>query len=508
MPGISAGQAQNCRVSGSVAQPYPTSNYGIDYADPPTGISQLSASDWFATLLGQFTSVVWDVWLYAIRGALNLLNWAFALKLVQDAMGQVTQSLGILHSQVFGVSWMEAALGVAGLWGIWHGLVRRKTIETIGGLAATVALMIAALVMIAQPQATVGTASAFADEASLTALSGASEANVAQPVQGFANAESGLFAALVLRPWCALEFGDVDYCVQPRDGTTVADIWLAFPPMGPGRQGLYNLATTGSIEQYGGVLGSLGKGLDIVQTPPVTTVADACGGSGSGSLQCTALKNAQALSCYGKTTNANCAFSSAQSNDVQLQAGANALTRLVLLALISAGLLGAMSLLLFLAIHLVFAAIKTLILLLAAPVILLVAAFGQAGRQTVVVYAGRLLGAIVTKLVYAVMLALVVLMAGTIESLKISWFADWMINIVFWWGVFLQRREFVQFLSMDRAIREGGLDVAGHGRPFRIAGALFGGYYAMRFARDLTRGVTALPRAVRRRGFDRRVADS
>jgi energy-converting hydrogenase Eha subunit C len=509
--GLSPQQQQNCRISGSVAAPYPTSRYGIDYANPPTGLSSLSPGDWFATTLGTICSLIWEFWLYAIRGVLALLNWAFALRLVQDAMGAVKQGLGVLNGRVFGVPWLEAAISVAGLWGIYHGLVRRKTIETLGGLAVTVVMMVGALVLIAQPDATVGRASAFANQASLTALSGASQANVATPAQGFASAESGLFTALVLRPWCALEFGDVNYCTAPRkvDGgtTTVADMWLAFDPMGPGRQGLYNLATTGSIEQYGGVFGTAAKDLGLVSTPAVTTVAQACS-SDPGGDQCKALKAAQGLSCYGKSTTADCAFSSGQSGEVAMQAGGNPLTRMVMLALIVAGLAGAVCVLLYMAIHLVFAAIRTLILLLGAPVMMLVAAFGESGRATFAAWGKRLLGALVTKLVFAVLLALVVLMASALNSLPLQWLPVWLLNIVFWWGLFLQRRAFVDFLTMDKRALDGGLAVTGHGTPARLAGALAAGYYGLRTARTVARGAMALPRAAGRHGAARREADT
>jgi hypothetical protein len=509
--GLAGQPQQNCRVSGSVAQPYPLSSYELDYENPPTGLSSLSPNDWFGTVLGTIVSVVWDAWLYAIRGVLDLLDWAFSLDLVNRAMVAVKNGLDSLHNDLFGSSWMLAALSIVGLWGIWNGLVRRKTIETLGGLAATVALMISATVLIAQPDATVGQFSADMNQASLVAVSAASRGSVDlhQPVQNFAQSESDLFNALVLRPWCALQFGDVSYCTAPRPGgMTVADMWLSFPAMGAGRQSLYNLATTGKIDQYGGFWGGLEKTVGLVSAPPVTTVAQACGSAPQGQ-QCRALKAATALTCWGQNhPSAACAFTSGQSSEVQMQSGGSALSRIALLAMISVGLLGAVLVLGYLGLKLLFAAIKVLLLTLAAPVMLFLPAFGESGRATFIAYAKRLFGALISKLVFAVMLALALLVGGIIATLPFGWFSVWMLTIVFWWGIFFERRALVGFLSLDKRATEGGLDVAGHGAPFRLVGAMIGGYYGARLLRDVARGVTALPRFARRRRLEGRMADS
>lgn len=507
-PGLTAQQQQNCRVSGSVSAPYPISSYGLDYLNPPTGVGSLSLGDDFASALGATTSVIWNIWLYLIHGVLVVLNWAFTLRLVQDAMGVVKQGLSIMHNDVFGVSWLEAAIAVVGLWAIWNGLVRRRTIETVAGLAVTVALMLGALLVIAEPDATVGRLSTFADQASLTALSAVSRANVAQPARGFAAAEGNLFTALVERPWCALEFGDVPYCTAPRGSTTVADIWLAFGAMGPGRQGLYNLATTGNISQYGGFLGSVGKALGLISSVPVITVAQACSSAPNG-RQCAALKAAQALSCWGKKGGSTCAFSAGQSNRVSMQAGGNPFTRMALLFMITLGLVPAVCVLLYLAIHLVFAAIMTLILLLGMPVMLLVAAFGESGRTTAIAYNKRLVGAALTKLVFAVLLAIIVLMAMAINSLRIGWFSVWMLNVIFFWGVLIKRKQMIGFLTMDKRIGDAGYAVGGDGTqsPFR----LWNIYAGLRMAQagiGLARGAARLPRAVSRGRAERRTADS
>ncbi len=497
---LDAAELSDCHVSGSVAEPYPISSYGIDVQSPSV---TSSIANWVGYALESIGAIVWEILLYAIRGVLLLLQWAFSLDLLNKAMGGVTQALDLLHNGIFGSPWLEAALSVLALWGIWNGLVRRKTIETLSGLIATVAMMLVALVVIAQPQATVGRLSNFADQASLTTLSALSRANVAQPARSFASAEGNLFTALVLRPWCALEFGSVSYCTSEHDGTTVADIWLAAPANSANRQQLYQLATTGNTG------GSLGHRL----IQGAKTVIDGAMGNTAGELQDVLTFIPPNLCPNGA---AKCAAATVANNDiknhsqnVQMQStGGNMFDRLTLLAIVVAGLSGAVCVLLYMAIKLLFASVKLLLLLLGLPVILLVAAFGESGRMTLAAYGKRTLGAIITRFVFAVMLAVVLLTAGIIESLPIGWFSLWLINIVFWWGIFFERRVLIQFLELDRRVTEGGLDIAGRGAPFRVTSALIGGFAAWRAARGLTRGALAVPRALERHGFARRTAGS
>lgn len=520
---LTAAQQADCRVSGSVSERYPISSYGIDVQSPnglgsigTNGLASIatnglgSIGSWIGYTFQSIGAVIWEVLLYALRGVLLLLQWAFALDLVGKAMGGIRSALGILHNDVFGDAWLEAALSVLALWGMWNGLVRRRTIDTVAGLLTTVVMIVAALVLIAEPGSTVGTLSNYANQASLTTLSAVSRGNVAHPATTFASSEGDLFTALVERPWCALEFGSVSYCGESSKGgggTTVADVWLSSPANSAARQQLYALATTGS--PHGRV--------PAQATSTILDLGQAATGNPGGAAQAVTQFLPLSLCPNGA---AHCPAATVADTDiknhprdVQMQGtGGNMFDRLTLLTMIVVGLSGAIAVLLYIGLKLLFAAIKILLLILGAPVMLIIAAFGESGRATCTAYGKSLLGAALTKLVFAVALAIVLLTAGIINGLRLGWFSLWLLNGVFWWGVFFERRKLVQFLEMDKRVADNGLDITGRGAPFRVTGALIGGFAAFRAARGLTRGVAALPRAgtwmLRGRTLDRRTAGS
>jgi type IV secretory pathway VirB2 component (pilin) len=350
---LSGAAARNCRSSGALAHPYPIGNYGLD-VHINTGVTRIESNLMLA--LQTLAALCWLGLLYLMQGVLLLLEWAFSLDLLGSALADVRRALLGLHQSVLGQPWFSLAIAVAGLWGIWRGFVQRRTIETVAGLAATVALMLVALVLIQSPDQTVGEASRMANEASLGLLAGASTSSVAGGERAFGNAATRVFDSLVLRPWCALEFGDVRFCLARPPGDvpeqlksdaqqsrSVADLWLRFPAGGAERNQLY--------ERW--------RGDDNPLQPKV-----------------------------------------------RLQKEGQTATRIALVLLIAIGLLGASCLLGWLGFKLLLQAVMALLLLLAAPAMLLAPAFGDSGRGIFVGWAKRLLAALVAKAVFALLLAL------------------------------------------------------------------------------------------------------
>ena len=451
-----------CRIAGSIAHTYPVSNYGLDI-QVETRIDKVE-NNLFAAIQS-VGALIWLGLVYALKGVLLLLEWAFSLDLLNEAMPGLRRALATLHRHVLGTPWFLAAITVAGLWGIWRGLVQQRTIQTATGLAATVALMLCALVVIRDPDGTVGYASRLANEASLGFMSAASTGRVERPAESFAHASERLFDALVLRPWCALQFGDVRWCTAMRkEGFRNADLWLAFPADGEEREALYKL-TKGEDPDGGGIFADLGDAVGGVLRYGPSPLAGALlslkgDGGGDGGLP----DEVKALVREDE-------------GKVVLQEKGGTFTRVALLCIVALGLLGAICLLLYLALKLVLAALLALLLLLLAPAMLLAPAFGDAGREAFVAWAKRLAAAIAAKLVYSLLLALVVVAAGALAALPVGWFAGWLLQLCFWWGVLLKRHELTGFLSISQ--REG---------ERRGASSLVRGYHNARAARAVAAG--------------------
>src|SRR4051794_7008770 len=313
--------------------------------------------------------------------------------------------------------------------------------------------MLIALLIVHDPAGTVGKVGDWGDSAGHEVASGV--AGAVQPRSQAQADEDGLdrgaqaiFDTIVLRPWCALEFGDVDFCLSkpptdPRyyDGAgefrdnataapTVAGLWLRFPANGTERNKLY-----------------------------------------------------EAWSDDGDT---------ATRSRVEMMQGESTGKRLALLIIIVAGLLGALLLLGWIAFWLIAFAALALFLLLLAPFMFLLPALGQAGRQGFASWGKRLVGALIAKLLYAIILGIVIYVAALIAEMGnlggLGWLGVWVVEAIFWWMAFVKRHELVNLLTFDAA--RGG---ASTGTRRDGLGAL---YYKTRLAQE---GMRSLREPVARR---------
>lgn len=409
----------NCRASGSIAHPYPIGNYGFDiHID--TGFDAPSGS--FFSAIQNVLEFCWLGLLYLIKGVLLLLDWAFSLNLINDNMSDLRHGLAQVDELFGGNStFFLAAIACLGLWGIWRGFVQRQTIQTLAGLAGSVGLMICALVIIHNPVDTVGHVSALSNDGAREITATMADAGgEGRDSDGLSAGMQNVFAAIALRPWCALQFGSVDFCLHkpPLDASvydadagglkddaheaaTVADLFLKFPANGSERNHLY--------ENW--------KGDDKVTAKHMN----------------------------------------------MMKRGSTA-ARVALFVVIAVGVLGAIALLAWLGFKLIGYAILALFLILLTPVMLIAAAFGETGRGAFAGWGKRLLVSLIAQFLFAVLLGLVLFTAALLGGLHgIGWLGLWTIQTIFWWTAFLRRHEIVGWITL------GG---AGGERGFRALSAL------------------------------------
>jgi hypothetical protein len=439
-----AGQSTtNCRATGSPAHRYPIGNYTYDIKID-TGLTHFS--DNLLAALQTLASFVWLGFLYAIKGVLLALDWAFHLNLIDTNIGKVHGGL-LTMDRIFGLDsgYFSLALTLAALWGMWQGFLRGKYIETVAGLAACVGLMLIALLIVHDPAGTVGTAGSWGDSAGREVASQVAGAvRPGDPAQadedGLDRGAQAIFDTVVLRPWCALEFGDVDFCLSKpptaakyydgagefRDNAvaapTVADLWLSFPANGKERNKLYE-----AWKDDG----------DTVTRPRV-----------------------------------------------EMMQGQSTGKRLALLVIIVAGLLGALLLLGWIGFWLIAFAALALFFLLLAPFVFLMPALGEAGRRGFIGWGKRLLGALIAKLLYAIVLGIVIYVAALIAEMGqpggLGWLGVWVVEAIFWWVAFIKRHDLVDLLTFNAA--RGG---EGSTRRDGLAGM----YYKTRLAQEAARTV-------------------
>jgi hypothetical protein len=147
--------------------------------------------------------------------------------------------------------------------------------------------------------------------------------------------------------------------------------------------------------------------------------------------------------------------------NVQLQEGGGTMRRFAVLLVVGIGVVGACALIGSIAIRLLIqGGFMTLVLLLLAPLALLAPAFGEGGRRVFVGWGRKLLSAIFSKFIYAVLLAVVILVTNVLAGLQQAlggWLPCWIVESTFWWSLFLRRRELLAMISMDSGRPSSGL---------------------------------------------------
>ena len=108
--------------------------------------------------------------------------------------------------------------------------------------------------------------------------------------------------------------------------------------------------------------------------------------------------------------------------------------------MITAGALGMILLLSFIALRLLGAAVFSLLFLLMAPGMVLAPALGERGRAVFRRWLMQLLGAVVAKLLFSFLLGIVLAVLAILAALQaLGWWTQWLLMSAFWWGAFLRR---------------------------------------------------------------------
>jgi hypothetical protein len=455
---LPAAQQRSCARTGSPLSGVPTGNYAFDINwDPPI----THPADVAVKALYSLLNMLWLALLFCLRGVLTLLDWAFSLNPFEllrpgggSSMSGLQRALGRLFS-VIDAGFLTAVIAGVGLWGLWTGIVRRRTAQTLGGLALSVLMLAGAIAVVLAPDKTAGMAARLSDQTAMGLLAAPSQGLNAPPTASYADAMHGLFDDVVRAPWCALDFKTQRFCTEPidrgaqrealvaRDGnkgqvaplTRVprSELWLSFAPDSAPRKALY--------VHYGGKdAGKIGVlGLNVLNTG------------------------------IGDRTGTN-------PDEVAIQGSSGGLTRLPLLLLIAVGVLGALLVLVWIVLRLLAQATLGFVLLLLTPIALLFVGLGEAGRTAFTRWALALLGAIVSKVIYAALLGVVVLAAHLLAQSADAgnWMLAWLLQAGFWWSVYLKRTELIGLLSAVPAFD--------HQRPGRHLATMFAARGAARTA--------------------------
>ena len=440
--GIPARASRNCSTSGFVASAAPTDNFGLD-VHIDTGLLGVSKGGFQSAVQDVLIAPVWTALVWVVHAVCVMLEWCFTLDLLDSS---ATSGLGAsLRSMQRALTepWLASVLAIACVVVLYDGLVRRRVAETLGEALMMAAMIAAGMWAIADPTGTVGALSQWANQASLGTLAVTARGEPRGAARTLAESMQTVFASAIEAPWCYLEFGNVAWCrdtAQLDPALRTAGLKIAASELSAagcsgtsaGHPACANAggAQAAAAEHSAELLREArSNGAIFLALPPNGPARNSI--NEEGSLLRTLCGSSEATNCRGAT-----------AAEAEFRTGGGTMPRLTGLVLIAVGALGMILLLSFIGLRLLGAAIFSLLLLLLAPGVVLAPALGEGGRAIFRRWLVRLLGAVVSKLLFSFLLGVVLAVLAILASLQaLGWWTQWLLMSAFWWGAFLRRHQ-------------------------------------------------------------------
>jgi hypothetical protein len=445
---LSPASRRNCETSGFVAAAAPTGNFGIDiHID--TGLLGLGSAQLLAIVQNLLVTPMWMALVWAVHALVVMLEWCFTIDLLEGntLRGGVATGLHEMQATVT-MPWLATVLAVAAVLCAYQGLIRRRVAESLAQALMALAMMAGGLWVTVDPAGTVGALGDWANRASLGTLAVTARGSPGDPGGALAASMGLVFATAIEVPWCYLEFGDVDWCRNPSrldPQLRAAAIALARSELNgagcgsvPAPVGCSDASgtNTDAVEHSARLLGAAHtNGAIFLALPPNGPERNAI--NDPTSLLHAICRSETATDCHGSA-----------AAPAEFRTNHGTWPRVGGLLLITAGILGMLMLLCFLALRLLGAAIFSLVYLMLAPAAALAPALGETGRAVFRKWATQLFAAVVSKLLFAFLLGVVLAILGILEHLQaLGWWTRWLLMSAFWWGLFARRHQVVQFAS-------------------------------------------------------------
>jgi hypothetical protein len=438
--------------SGGLFGRYPLDHYTLDQHFTAISASLtggVDASGLLPMLAYFFAGLLWVATSFLANTLITFFSFAFSLDLVNGssatggagALAPVSAAIHSIYSNVFGGPWLVLAITVVGIWAMWKALVQRRYSETAGALGLSLIYVVLALFFVAQPAATIGSASAWTNQMSVAFLSIADHGSPSGGTQAKEGAADQLFELLVFKPWVVLEFGGLEHCVLSGTGGEDEDpVSAPVRPLSsnPSRdaQLARRLASGTEVTADGKVCVNnankyarhfLQFGLETDERNAEYEALDH--GDSSEVPEADTERKGYRLGVADKPA------TDAMEEGGQYQ-------RLLLALVVFCGELGAFCLLGSLSVGIILAQVLLLLLLAFAPVALVAAAIPGRGHAFFKGWLEKLAGYLLRKAAYSLILAVLLAVAGALAAATsaMGWLMSFGLQALFFWAVFLQRR--------------------------------------------------------------------
>jgi hypothetical protein len=398
-----------------------------------------------STVQDLFVTPLWMVLVWAVHAVVVMLEWCFTIDLLDSAAaGGVGRGLREMQAMLT-MPWLAVVLPIASILAVYNGLLRRRVADTVGQTLIMATMIAGGMWLITDPAGTVGALGKWANQASLGTLAVAARGTPDGAGGVLARSMGTLFTAAIEAPWCYLEFGDVAWCRDP--GRLDPRLRAAALRIAAGELALTGCAArSGSPAPCSKTASSQSRALEhsaelLREARSNGAIFLALPANGPArnsineprSLLRTMCQSAEATNCRG-TMAAQAGF----------RTNGGTWPRVGGLLLITAGVLGMMLLLGFIAMRLLAAAIFSLLYLLLAPAMVLAPALGEGGRALFRRWLTLLLGAIVSKLTFSFLLGVLLAVLAILSGLStLGWWTQWLLMSAFWWGAYLRRHQVI-----------------------------------------------------------------
>jgi hypothetical protein len=485
----------NCEGSGSPQSPFPAGNYTPDthidtgLTDPGNDIES-AIQNVIGLLFGLFVTV--------IRAAVLAVSLAFGFDLFGSDHGQrIPHALSSME-HVFTLPWLPVAFAIGAIVGIARWWGQRQEGKAIGYWALMITCAILGLVITTDPQGTAGQLDSFANQAAMATLAGASDQNPAQPAASYSDATAGMWQQMVQTPWCAVEFGDTQWCTSSIDHQT--EQW---------RQDVqaHIAEADGNSDPLGGQLAAqvvqgCAKALAQHKSPAPCAASqqeqvrlrDA---RTNGELWLAFPSGDDARNGKNDSWTLYHHLLSDHPELAQIRGTGGVVNRLGIVVLSAVGMVFFLLLLIYIAANLLLASLFFVVLLLLAPVMLLFPAFGESGRRAFWRWLGYAASALLAKVIYALYLGVLLFASAVVGGIGMQnggWLLEWILFAALWGLAFHYRGKLLALLSLG-AHHE-------HHHGLQAAAATMGALALTRAAGR--RAVTQPARVLRDEHLDRR----
>jgi hypothetical protein len=449
-------------IGGGLAGRYPLGNYALDQhfngveASLTGGVDVSGVPPLIAYFLAD---VLWQLTAFLANALITLFGFAFSLDLVNGsqatggagALQPVAAAVRTIYTHVFGEAWTVVAVVLAGLWAMWKALVQRRYTETAGALGLSVVFMVIALAFVTQPERTIGQATHWTNQLSAAFLSLSDHGDLSDETRARQQASDQLFGLLVYEPWAVLDFGGLEHCAKLGTGSKDHDP-VSVPVRPLAADPRRDAQLSGQLRTGTEVTGD-GKACVNNRNKYGPHFLRYAPGSGDRGAEYDALNHGDTgklPSSDPAKKNGGYPLSAVDKPASDAMEKGGQYQRLLIAALVFVSELGAFLLLGALSVAVVLAQVLVLLLLAFAPVALVAAIYPGRGHDLFRNWLTRLAGFLLRKAVYSLILAILLAVAAALQdaSANLGWLMSFGLQALFFWAVFLYRRQLAGHLTL------------------------------------------------------------